>query len=209
MISIRKLARHPRLKPLALTILVVLALLSLPDSAAAKGPESVTLSGPGFDEPLQLLDDGNWSTVSRLMEQTGLWYATGDLPRPVAEPSGNLGPAYTLTWINMGPPHKTPEERTFYQLLYPYAENGPLIHTPRQPGLANWGSGVFGWFAAPADMVDTLQQLGAPLPATPPANLTAILPLLLLVAAILIAFLGIRFWRKASTPSHPSPQPAK
>jgi hypothetical protein len=133
------------------------------DPAGAKGPESATITGPGIDQPIELIDGTNPDLVARLMEQTVLWYGSGD-PLP-GQPAGALGPGYTLTWINAGPPEKSAEERTIRQMIYLEAEGGPLIHTPPQAGLEDWGSGVIGWFAAPSGLRDTLVALGAPLSA--------------------------------------------
>jgi hypothetical protein len=55
------------------------------------------------------------------------------------------------------------------QLLYLDAQGGPLIHTPDQKNLENWGPGVTGWFAAPEGLRDTLEGLGVPgMVKTPP-----------------------------------------
>jgi hypothetical protein len=141
---------------------LVLVLFGLTSPVIAKGPESVTITGPGIDSPLELMDNANFDLIARLMEQTGLWYGTGDLPRAVEEPQGELGPSYTLTWINAGPPGNSVKSRTMVQLLYMDAENGPFIHTPDQESLENWGGGVIGWFAAPSGLQDTLVDLGVP-----------------------------------------------
>lgn len=133
-------------------------------SALAKGPESATITGPGIDESLEieLIETANPDLVRRLMEQTGLWFATGDGSRIPAEPAGNLGPAYTLTWINSGPPADPVEERTIRQILYLQAESGAVIETPYQIGLEGWGAEVIGWFQAPDGLADTLTALGVP-----------------------------------------------
>ena len=43
------------------------------------------------------------------------------------EPAGELGPGYTLTWINAGPPGESADQRTIRQVIYLEAENGPVI----------------------------------------------------------------------------------
>ena len=133
--------------------------------AVAKGPESATITGPGIDQPIELLGTIEMDSVVQLMEQTGLWYDTGT-PIPSKEPVGELGPSYTLTWINSGPPSLSAEERTIYQEIYLDAENGPLIHTPPQESLQGWGAGVIGWFVAPSELKDTLTELGVPISAS-------------------------------------------
>jgi hypothetical protein len=145
--------------------LTALVLFALAGNVWAKGPVSLTISGPGIDEPLELVAGADRALLTRLMEQTGLWYATGDLPRPLAGPPAELGPRYTLTWVNGGPPDKSREERTIRQELYLVDGGGLVIHTPDQETLENWGQGVIGWFAAPDGLRDTLAEMGAPLPA--------------------------------------------
>ena len=129
----------------------------------AKGPESVVITGPEFDQPIELMDTADIDLMSRLMEQSGIWYGTGDLPKPLAKQPGELGPAYTLTWVNGGPPGKSVAERTIRQFIYLDAERGPMIHTPAQKTLENWGPGVIGWFTASDHLPDTLAKLGVPL----------------------------------------------
>lgn len=144
-------------------------LFGLMDSVAAKGPESAIITGPGIGRPIELIDYTLGTApdlLARLMEQTGIWYATGDLPRPIEEPAGELGPGYTLTWINSGPPDKGVDERTIRQEIYLDAEGGPLIYTPAQDSLQNWGPGRTGWFAAPSGLRDTLAGLGVPVSTT-------------------------------------------
>ena len=138
--------------------------------ALAKGPESATVTGPGIAEPIELINadyfDSDYTDhVKELMRQTGLWYAAGGGSRIPAQPEGDLGPVYTLTWASSGPPGDPVDKRTIRQLLYLHAENGPLIHTPSQIGLEGWGPGVVGWAIAPSGLMDTLAALGIPVSA--------------------------------------------
>lgn len=138
----------------------------------AKGPESVTITGPGIDQPLELMKavggsgscdpDCSDSPLVRLMEQTGLWYASGDLPIPLDEPAEELGSGHTLTWVRLGAPDETLAQRTIRQIIYLEAQNGPIVHTPDQQSLKGWGAGVVGWFRAPPGLPDTLVELGLP-----------------------------------------------
>ncbi|MFQ5523638.1 MAG: hypothetical protein ACE5F5_08675 [Acidimicrobiia bacterium] len=162
----------------AVTVLLVVSVLVLANAGIAhgKGPESVTLTGPGIDAPVELMDAVDWpiscdnscppDPMVRLMEQSGLWYATGDLPVAIDEPEGDLGPRHVLTWVRGGFDGDSVEERTFHQSIYLQAEDGPVIHTPEQDGLVDWGSNVLGWFRASDDLPDTLASLGAALPGT-------------------------------------------
>ncbi len=189
--SPRKIAHSLTLKSLMAAALAGAMLLGFLLPASAKGPESVTIFGPGIEQPLELIDPDDFSLLVTLMEQTGLWYGTGD---PIARPPGELGPAYILTWINGGPPALLPEERTITQLLYLDAQGGPLIHTPDQETLANWGPGVTGWFAAPEGLRETLLALGAPVAAAPMRGLNAGTIGLLLAVGLL--GLGLFFSRR-------------
>ena len=151
-------------------MLVAVALFGLIDHVSAKGPVSATITGPGLEQPRELIeraedDKRTASLVVRLMEQTGLWYATGDLPRRLEAPPEALGPSYALTWINGGPPDRSREERTMRQIIYVVGPRELRIHTPAQPGLERWGQGVIGWFAAPVGLWDTLVEMGVPLSA--------------------------------------------
>jgi hypothetical protein len=147
--------------------------------ALAKGPESVTLAGPGIESPVELMDAIDWpiscdsscppDPMVQLMEQSGLWYATGDLPVPIDPPVGVLGNQDVLTWDRGGY-----LEENIRQFIYLDAKNGPVIHTPPQKGLEGWGSGVVGWFRASDDLADTLASLVDPLSATERAGSAAI-----------------------------------
>ncbi len=156
-------------------VTVALVVIGVSSPVAAKGPESATITGPGIDEPVELMDTGDAALVGLFMEQTGLWYGTGDLPSPIEEPAGDLGSAYTLTWINSGPPGLDVEVRTIRQVIYPNAESGPVIHTPDQSSLSGWGPGVIGWFAAPGGLRNTLVELGVSI-SEPPAPTEALPP---------------------------------
>jgi hypothetical protein len=161
-------------------VLLVGSLLVLANAgiALAKGPESVTLTGPGIESPVELMDAVDWPVscdnscppdpMVQLMEQSGLWYATGDLPVPIDPPVGVLGNQYVLTlnryvltWDRGGS-----LEENIRQFIYLDAKNGPVIHTPAQKGLEGWGSGVVGWFRASDDLADTLASLVDPRPET-------------------------------------------
>lgn len=158
-----------------LTVLLLVAVLAfaLPAVALAKGPESVTITGPGIDEPVDLMAAVDWpisceascptDPMVLLMEQTGLWYPTGDVPVDIEEPAGELGLAYQLSWVRSGFSDESVEERTFHQFLYLEAEGGPFVHTPVQPGLSGWGGEPFGWVKASDGLAETLEELGAPL----------------------------------------------
>ena len=138
-------------------VVAAIALLAFAGPADAKGADSVTIEGLGIDEPIELVGSDT-ATLVKLMEYSGLWYATGDLPLRTNEPSRTLGPVYILSWL-VG---EVENQRTIRQFLYLDAERGSVIHTPPKQGLAVWGPGVEGWFAAPDGLEDTLTSLGVP-----------------------------------------------
>ncbi|GEM_PF-1712533 len=154
-------------RTLIVIVLTSAIVVAIGGTALAKGPESATITGPGIDEPIEieLIETAHPDVVQKLMGQTGLWVATGGGSRIPAEPTWDLGPAYTLTWINSGPPGDPVEKRTIRQILYPLAERGPVIETPSQIGLEGWGPDVIGWFIAPDGLADTLTAMGVPISA--------------------------------------------
>jgi hypothetical protein len=128
--------------------------------ASAKGIQSATISGPGLDDPIDVSpSDGDGG---RLSDLTGFWDVMPGQPRPPTfseqAPPGQLGPRYTITWRLMtGPEEVTP----IRQDLYPYAADGPLVHTAAgQPIFDTATAG--GWYAAPFALRDTLRALGVP-----------------------------------------------
>lgn len=200
----------------AVVVAVIAGILLLTGSGLAygKGPESVTFTGPGIDSPIELTDQVSRpiscdttcpaDPMVRLMEQSGLWYATGDLPTAIDPPTSELGPRHELTWVRLGAANEPLEERTIRQFIYLDANNGPLIHTVEQEGLKGWGPGVTGWFKAPAGIVNTLSALGAPLShndTSPTSNRTPSDHLGLLALMSLALALVVRAARHRSLPA--------
>lgn len=173
---------------------MTLILIAVP--ALAKGPASATITGPGIDEPIELFDQRQPEQVMHehivdLIKQTGLWYATPTLER-IDQPGG-LGEPVTLSWVNMGPPGLSEQERTIRQVIYLHADGGPVIETPEgQPGLEGWGGDVTGWFRAPTELIDTVREFGVPTDAgraaatSSPALVLGGLAFLILIAARLV-----------------------
>jgi hypothetical protein len=196
----------------ALAALIAGALLGPVGPAAAKGPSSATITGPGIDQPIEMVANPVGGTMPqalvRLMEQSGVWYGSGvHLPTRIESPAGRLGPAYTLAWVNMGPPERSVEQRTIRQYIYLEADGGPLIHTPGQESLQGWGGDVTGWYAAPEGLRETLVELGVPAPARSGSGAAALLAarvvwylggLAVVLAAALIWSPGLR--RRARAP---------
>ena len=132
--------------------------------AFAKGPLEVTITGPGIDKTVDLLEVGFDDPAMDLMEESALWAGLRSAVRLSAEPTFELGPVYSVAWVNSVPPGDSPEERIITQIVYPFAEPGPVIHTPSQVGLGGWGPEVVGWFLGPESLADVFVALGAPSP---------------------------------------------
>lgn len=141
-----------RWRTLLLSALSAAVLGMLPSAAAAAGPTSVRLDGPGFPGlSVDIADDPELFTD--LISQVA-WLASrpGDAPAPRVE---TLGPGYQLTVFVDG----TPDQR--YD-LYPLAVGGPRVFRPAaQPGRPVTDA----WFFGRLSMPDVLTEAGVPLPA--------------------------------------------
>lgn len=153
-------------KGVGLVITAIVILMAAP--ALAKGPSSATVTGPGIDEPIELLDYPQHDLESRdlvvaLMRLTGVWYGNMGLEETTERPPDvELGPAYILTWVSEANPGDPNDDYTIQQSLYPHAQGGPVVHTPAQPALDDT-SLTLGWRTVPVEFNDTLRQLGVPI----------------------------------------------
>jgi hypothetical protein len=143
------------------TVTLGLALVvALAGPAQAKGIQSATITGPGLDEPIDYSPpDGNGGDLAAL---TAVWEVMPGQPQTPAlrdrAPTGQLGPRYRITWRLMTGPDDVTAIR---QDLYPYADGGPLVHTPAgQPIFGESTPG--GWRGAPVGLRDRLRALGVP-----------------------------------------------
>lgn len=177
------------------TAVAVLVLVAMPQRSEAKGPESVTVSGPGIVDEMEIIDAGNADQRGRLFELSGVWFGTGDLPTPLGrEPTTELGPAYSVTWIAVGPPGAPVADRTIRQSFYPFAEDGPVIHTQEVP--EGWGQEVGGWFAASPELTEILLAMGVPLADPAGGGSGWMAPF----GAILVAVLALLAWQRRQRP---------
>lgn len=171
---------------------VALALvLALAGPAQAKGIQSATITGPGLDEPIAFSPpDGDGGDLAAL---TAVWEAMPGQPQTPAlmdqAPTGQLGPRYRITWRLMTGPDDVTAIR---QDLYPYAEGGPLVHTPA--GQLIFGESTSGgWRDAPVALRDRLRALGVPEPGdvTVPSAGGPQWPAVFTVAAAVVALAGV------------------
>ena len=209
--------RSPGRRSSLIFVALVVAMVLGAAPVAAKGPESVTLTGPGIGRPIEL-DTTDPGLLGRAIEQTGLWWSTGrDRPLRVEErPPGDLGPGYTLSWHL----YEEPRENAIRQVVYPFAPGTVVVHTPIQDAIAGEAEGA-GWFEAPA-LGDTLARLGLPVggvsstdsapprgvadpsPERPPVAAPNLVVVgLSLVASVVVALAaGHALWRRAQAESN-------
>jgi len=152
-------------------ILIGLVLvLALPAAAAAKGPSSASVSGPGIDR-LAIAgygEGGPGSPLGALVQYGGFFPqmfggAMNGRATTQAPPTDALGPRYTVTYVVPG----GNEDSVLRQQLYPYARGGPVTYM--QPDVRFWGTQrtAGGWYRADAGLKRALVDAG--LPAKAPA----------------------------------------
>jgi hypothetical protein len=147
-----------------LVLAAVAGALLLPAAAAAKGPSSASISGPGLAKPFRISGNGEvgGTLLGRLTEEAGFFPAVfGQQPDPMlhARPAA-LGPKLKIHYVVPGGDHTS----MITQAVYPYARGGAVTYMrPGQPifGMATLG----GWFRA-VGLKRTLVRHG--LPAQPP-----------------------------------------
>ena len=153
-------------------VLLAIAALMLPATAAAKGPSAATIDGPGtgggiditggLEPGMQLGDFTTWSGFFPAVFQR-----TPD-PMLDSRPLGDLGPKYTVTYTVPGPNGETFKIK---QDLYPYVKRGPITYTePGQKIFATEGTRG-GWYVAEIALKELLVNAG--LPATAPSQTSA------------------------------------
>jgi hypothetical protein len=137
-------------------ILVLAAALAVPAAAAAKGPESATIDGPGGSITVSGDGEGGPGTpLGNLVENGGFFpavFARSPDPMLARRPSGDLGPRYTVTYVVPGPGG----DSRIVQDLYPYAQ--PRAVTYMRPGQRFWGGEQThgGWYVATGDLTTSV-----------------------------------------------------
>jgi hypothetical protein len=142
--------------------------LVLPALAAAKGPVSATISGPGLDRSLAIAGDGEGpgTALGTLAAASGYFpQMFGQSPDPTraSRPKTTLGPRYRAVYLVPGP---NDVQSRVVQLIYPYAK--PVALTFMKPGQRFWDGrrAHGGWYRASARLKAVLVRAG--LPATRP-----------------------------------------
>ena len=146
-----------------------LAALVATAPAAAKGPSTASLTGPGLDHALPIKGEGEAGPGTPLgsLVQLGGFFPQVFLQVPDSttrtRPTGDLGPRYRMVYRVPGPNGIS----TVVQDVYPYAKTPVTYMSPNQHF---WGGGNRthgGWFVAGPGLKATLVAAG--LPESPPS----------------------------------------
>src|SRR5262245_10388156 len=141
------------------------AALLLPGAAAAKGPSTASITGPGLERQLAVKGQGELGPGTPLgtLVDFGGFFAQmyGQTPTPTLEvrPKGVLGPRYTVIYVVPGP---NSVASRVVQFLYPYAKPVPLTYM--KPGQKYWDTGKThgGWYRASTALTRALVAAGLP-----------------------------------------------
>ncbi len=132
--------------------------------AMAKGPDQVTITGPGLNKPIVVSgygEPGSGGNLGEIADGSGLFLvmfgSDGSSRRVVSQaPTDQLGPRFQLSFRV---PDGTESGSTVRQDLYPQAAAGPVTYT--EPGQAVFGTTTSGgWYQTPASFGRVLEQLG-------------------------------------------------
>jgi MYXO-CTERM domain-containing protein len=185
------------------------AALALPLTAAAKGPSTARISGPGLDSPLTVSGnaEGGTGPLAMLTMEGGFFQTTfGQTPdsRLPGKPSGDLGPRYTVDYTVPGPMSVSDH---ITQDLYPYARGGPVTYTPHGQRFFGTEKTIGGWYRASAELKRMLVERGLPRSAAPAKTVGGISvgdpgPLAgIVAAALLLAAAGALLLRRQRRPT--------
>jgi hypothetical protein len=153
---------------LLLATVGALAALAVTATAAAKGPTSASLTGPGLDRAVPIKGEGESGTGTPLgsLVELGGFFPQMFVQTPDStvrtRPAGDLGPRYRVAYRVPGPNGIG----TVVQDVYPYAKT-PVTYM--RPGQRFWGVNHAhgGWFVSGRGLKATLVAAG--LPKSPPA----------------------------------------
>jgi hypothetical protein len=145
-------------------VAATLVALVFPAVAAAKGPVSVTITGPGLTRSLAVTGDGEGpgTALGTLADASGYFAQMfGQRPDPTfaSRPKGSLGPRYKAVYVVPGP---NDVQSRVVQYLFPYAR--PVALTFMRPGQKFWNGQKAhgGWYRASARLKAVLVRAGLP-----------------------------------------------
>jgi hypothetical protein len=155
---------------LVLAALATLAMLAATAPAAAKGPSTASITGPGLDHALPVKGEGESGTgtpLGSLVQLGGFFPQVFDqIPDPTTrtQPNADLGPRYQVAYRVPGPTGTS----TIVQDIYPYAKPSPVTYV--RAGQRFWGDNRAhgGWFVSNVGLKTALVEAG--LPESPPAS---------------------------------------
>jgi hypothetical protein len=153
-----------------LLVFAAFAALAATAPAAAKGPSTASITGPGLGHRLPVKGEGEGGTGTPLgsLVQLGGFFPQvfQQIPDPTTktQPTGELGPRYQIAYRVPGPTGTS----TIVQDVYPYAKPSPATYV--RPGQRFWGGNRThgGWFVSSAELKTALVEAG--LPESPPAS---------------------------------------
>jgi hypothetical protein len=135
-------------------------------SALAKGAEEAQVEGKGLAAPIMVGGNGEpgaGSGLAALAEGTGLFVAMFDegydQKLSAKPPSGDLGPALTVSFVVPGPDN---DADVVKQRLYPFAANGPVVYTAPDQSVFGTEKTSGGWFDVTPGAMDILKREGLP-----------------------------------------------
>jgi hypothetical protein len=165
---------------LATVVTVVATVLLTPAAAHAKGADQATIEGDDLAAPIVVSgNEGDSGQLHLLTDLTGLFPASFEqTPDPMlaAEPPGDHGPRYTITWRI---PAGDGTAQTVVQDVYPFTAGGGLTYMA--PGQTFMGTDTTrgGWYRSTSTLEVVLVHLGIPDHATVgtvPATLASTVP---------------------------------
>jgi hypothetical protein len=170
---------------LLLAAAAALAALVATSPAAAKGPSTASLTGPGLDHAIPIKGEGESGPGTPLgsLVELGGFFPQMFLQIPDSttrvRPSGDLGPRYRMVYRVPGPNGIS----AVVQDVYPYPKTPVTYMSPNQ---RFWGGNRThgGWFAAGPGLRVTLVEAGLP-ESPPPAASGGSFPWAWLAAAVL------------------------
>jgi hypothetical protein len=147
-----------------------LAALVAAAPAAAKGPVTASVTGPGLDHAIPVNGDGEagpGTPLGSLAQRSGFFpQMFQEFPDPTTRtrPTGDLGPRYRVEYRVPGPTEKGSK---VVQDVFPYAKT-PVTHMRRYQRF--WGADFThgGWYVAGPALKATLVAAG--LPKSPPST---------------------------------------
>jgi hypothetical protein len=153
------------MRPASTAVAALAVMLLLAGVAAAKGPSTASISGPGLDHAITIQgygEGGNSSPLAILVDQGGFFAQVFEqTPSPTSrrKPSTRLGPRYDVIYTMPGGPSG---DATLHQDLYPYAANGTASYMAANQTFWGGQKTPGGWFRGAVQLQTMLVKAGLP-----------------------------------------------